>query len=206
MPKVTDEYKEKKRAEIIEFAMKCFAKKGYHATTVDDIVELSGTSKGSVYHYFKSKEEIYLTLLAKSRNELMVRVQTMFANPISAKEKLNQLIGLYEKIKVNDQEWFSRQRVHMEFWILASRNEVLRGSLIEHSNEFIKLIQIVIEEGKENREFKSSIDSKSAAQAFWSMIDGMFLHMMAGKEEYPFKSTFTFMMKMWLDSLIPSSK
>ena len=46
------------KGKIIDAAMKLFLEKGYENTTMQDIVEASGMSKGTIYHYFKSKQEI----------------------------------------------------------------------------------------------------------------------------------------------------
>ncbi len=51
------------RTRILEAAAQVFAQKGYHETRVDDIVSVSGTSKGSVYFHFPSKEKIFLALI-----------------------------------------------------------------------------------------------------------------------------------------------
>lgn len=51
------------RTRILEAAVRVFAEKGYHETRVDDIVAESQTSKGSVYFYFPSKQEIFLALV-----------------------------------------------------------------------------------------------------------------------------------------------
>jgi AcrR family transcriptional regulator len=51
------------RERILSAAVQVFAEKGYHATRVDEIVEASGTSKGSVYFHFESKQEIFLALI-----------------------------------------------------------------------------------------------------------------------------------------------
>jgi AcrR family transcriptional regulator len=51
------------RDRLLAAAMEVFASKGYHGTSVDDIVSASDTSKGAFYHYFPSKKEIFLTLV-----------------------------------------------------------------------------------------------------------------------------------------------
>jgi TetR/AcrR family transcriptional regulator, fatty acid metabolism regulator protein len=51
------------RQRILDAAIEVFSRKGYHDTRVDDIVEASGTSKGGVYFYFRSKQEIFLALI-----------------------------------------------------------------------------------------------------------------------------------------------
>jgi len=58
MPKVTDAYLEARREEILDAATACFTRKGFHQTTMDDICRQAGLSPGTVYRYFKSKNEI----------------------------------------------------------------------------------------------------------------------------------------------------
>jgi TetR/AcrR family transcriptional repressor of uid operon len=53
---------EVRRAQILEAALECFATRGYHTATMDDLARASGLSKGSLYWYFSSKEEVFLAL------------------------------------------------------------------------------------------------------------------------------------------------
>jgi len=53
---------EERRAQILEAALDCFASKGFHAATMDDLVRASGLSKGSLYWHFESKEDVFLAL------------------------------------------------------------------------------------------------------------------------------------------------
>jgi AcrR family transcriptional regulator len=61
MPKVVPEYKDLAKKRIIDAAYKIFYKKGYNSSTMNDIAEEVGVSKGSLYSYFKSKEELLQT-------------------------------------------------------------------------------------------------------------------------------------------------
>ncbi|MFW9788150.1 MAG: TetR/AcrR family transcriptional regulator, partial [Candidatus Thorarchaeota archaeon] len=56
MPRVVPEYKEKARHRIIEAGASMFTQRGFHGTSMDDIAEVLGVSKGAVYQYFKSKK------------------------------------------------------------------------------------------------------------------------------------------------------
>jgi TetR/AcrR family transcriptional repressor of uid operon len=58
MPKVTEAYLEARRQEILDAAIACFTRKGFHQTTMDDICRQAALSPGAVYRYFASKEEI----------------------------------------------------------------------------------------------------------------------------------------------------
>src|SRR5512133_2803348 len=58
MPKVTEEHSVARRQQIIDAAYRCFARKGFHQTTMRDIYAEAGLSPGAVYHYFDSKHDI----------------------------------------------------------------------------------------------------------------------------------------------------
>jgi AcrR family transcriptional regulator len=51
-----------RRAQILEAALECFATRGYHTATMDDLARASGLSKGSLYWHFSSKEQVFLAL------------------------------------------------------------------------------------------------------------------------------------------------
>lgn len=64
MPKVTEQYAEARRQQIIDAAYRCLADKGFNETTMRDIYEEAGLSAGAVYHYFRSKDEIIAASLS----------------------------------------------------------------------------------------------------------------------------------------------
>jgi len=68
--------REETRRRILESATQVFASKGFHNAAVDDIVKASGTSKGAVYFYFESKEQIFLSLVEGYASTLAQEIQT----------------------------------------------------------------------------------------------------------------------------------
>lgn len=69
MPKVSEEHLEARRQQIIDAAVQCFARAGIHGTSLDDIRLAADLSRGAVYHYFKSKEDIIDALRERSIEE-----------------------------------------------------------------------------------------------------------------------------------------
>src|SRR5437764_10333023 len=62
MPRVSDEYMARRREEILEAAKACFAREGFHATSMRDVYRECGLSPGAVYNHFASKDEIVRSL------------------------------------------------------------------------------------------------------------------------------------------------
>ena len=84
MPKISEEKKKQRQMDILKTALGLFSKKGYYATSIDDITREAGISKGLVYNYFKSKEEIFFEL-AEHWND--------FINSPSLGDTLSQVIS-----------------------------------------------------------------------------------------------------------------
>lgn len=85
--------KEKKREQIKGIALKLFIDNGYSKTTMDEIVQAVGISKGGMYHHFSNKEEIFLELL-KDGNEYRKNlvVEYMRENSQSRNEKIVEML------------------------------------------------------------------------------------------------------------------
>ncbi len=65
MPKVTEEHVEARRRQILSAALRCFAREGFHRTTMQDIFGESDLSPGAVYSYFKGKDELIAAIVAE---------------------------------------------------------------------------------------------------------------------------------------------
>lgn len=74
MPKIAEEARAARRDQIIAAAAECFARSGYHVTTMADIAEAAGVSKGTPYLYFSSKEALFLALYEEWDCGLAARV------------------------------------------------------------------------------------------------------------------------------------
>ena len=73
MPKISEERRAERRDSIIQAARECFARKGLHTTTMDDIIRQSGLSAGAVYGYFTSKEQLIFAALTPAMAGLAQR-------------------------------------------------------------------------------------------------------------------------------------
>ena len=62
MPKVTREHLDARRAQILEAAQRCFARQGFHATTMQDVLSESQLSAGALYRYFRGKKELVVAV------------------------------------------------------------------------------------------------------------------------------------------------
>ena len=200
-PIVSEEYKRKKKKEILSGALACFAKKGFQAATIDDIVAYSGISKGAIYNYFKSKEEIYLELLNEQTESANARLAEKISVFSSAEEKLEYLFDLYRDMSPFSQERKDRITVQLEFTLHSSRDENLNRILNERGKKFfLKLITDIMEEGQNTGEFRSDADPNHVAGLFWTFMDGAMLHRVIN-EEYPYRTIIDYVKSLVLQDL-----
>lgn len=87
------ETKQDTRERILDAALNVFSNKGYHDTRLDEIVDESGTSKGSIYHYFPNKEKLFVALVDKFTDLLERKVQETVPEDAPAMERVDAALG-----------------------------------------------------------------------------------------------------------------
>jgi AcrR family transcriptional regulator len=169
-PKISDAKKEERRIAILNAAFECFSEKGYFITTVDDIVEASGASKGAIYLYFKSKEEIFISLTDYLTNLAIANFAKKFAEISSPLEKLRYFIQHNLPLTERQKKYYS---VHYEFWLYSAKQPELRKFMEERAEKLIQFLAEIIQEGKEKGEFREEIDNRVMSLLLWATLDGI---------------------------------
>ena len=149
MPKVTEEYREERRQQIISAAEVCFARLGIHGTTLEDIRAEADLSRGAVYHYFKSKEDIIEGLRERSRKADM----EAFQDKVTGGDAFGDLMSMFKyalEINLGENKDID-SRVATFLWAEALINDRIRDSqmrLIEANRPLCQsLVKRVQEEG-----------------------------------------------------------
>lgn len=173
-PRVTTEYKEERRAQILQGALYCFAEKGFQATTINDIAQYLQVSKGAIYTYFKSKEEIYIELMRERTQSVIAEIKEQFQCIEKAEDKMQFLFRHFRLESYSLMRQFGK--IHFEFWIYSTRKQELQLLMENRYEEVIQLVKQVIHQGKKNGEFRYDLDDQMMSQLFWILRDGISLH------------------------------
>jgi AcrR family transcriptional regulator len=201
MPRVSDAYKEEKRAAILEGALQIFADKGYAATTIDDIVRRLGMSKGAIYNYFSSKEDMYAQIMDGRMNRLVASLRGGFEQEAAAAPKLRYLIQ-----RLTSQPLEDLRRLlsfHLEYSLHASRNGELKASLQKHADAALSFMAELIAEGQRRGEFRPEVDARLAASMFWALRDGIALDVLSDGEQEQYAALMSGMEDMLFRYLQP---
>ena len=81
MPKVTEEHVAARRRQILSAALRCFARQGFHRTTMQDIFREADLSPGAVYSYFGSKDELIAAIIAAMMG-FVAETAALFSQPL----------------------------------------------------------------------------------------------------------------------------
>jgi len=171
-PLMPEGYLETRRRQIIEAAVSCFSKKGFHQTTMQDICKAAGLSPGAVYNYFRSKEDIISSCaeVSEKRNE------EIFWNATSeARDSISVFDSIMSAFFSLAKEEGTEQAVRfdLEMWAEATRNERIGGILQENKdatmNQLIKGVKRAQNEGV----FSKALDSTAIAQVLFSLVLGL---------------------------------
>lgn len=183
-PRVTEAYKEEKRASILAGALHCFLDKGFQATTADDIARRLRISKGTLYGYFASKEEIYIQLAHARMDEMIESLNALHEETSSAKAMLRHMFERFRRQPLDElRKWLT---FHLEFTTYASRRPELIASNRAYLDKALKLLSRILAAGKQSGEFRADLDESAAAYLFWAVRDGlaMSFHLDGDETEY----------------------
>ena len=166
-PNVSDE----RTSQIITAAEDVFSKKGFSAARMDDIAEETGLSKGTLYLYFKSKNDIIIAIL----DRIFQREFKVFEQIDFSKTSATDTIWLFVDTIAKDIKYFLRAiPIAYEFLALAFRNKTVQEALKVYVNRYMDILIPIIQRGIDSGEFKN-VDPQEVAIAMGAILEGTIL-------------------------------
>ena len=171
MPKISENRRREQFERILAAAASCFSREGYHPTTVDDIANEAGLSKGSIYTYFESKERIFLTLAGRSHQAKLALLSQSYSESESPWTKLCkvwcEIINSWASVDLQ------QLRVTYEFWMEASQYPDLRTVLEARYAESEQVFTAILQDGIRHKQFSRTLNVHMLTRVFWAMTDGL---------------------------------
>ncbi len=177
MPK--PDVREERTAQIIAAAIAAFARLGFDKTRMDDIAREAGVSKGTLYLYFKSKDEIITAVLDQFFTDEMDGVADLLAAPIPVAHKLETLI--VQMMADTESQLGQYLSVWLEFYAIAAREGAFREKMLEYMHQFIDLFTALIQLGVDNGEFRP-VNARDAAMVASAQLEGLLMYWAIDRE------------------------
>ena len=151
----------KTKRKIFETSMDLFAKKGYEATSIEEITSVVGVAKGTLYYHFSSKEEIFNFLVEEGMKLLKNSIDIKTSKLENSIDKLKAIILIQLKIIVKYENFISM--LLSQIWGQEPRNLKCRSYVFE----YINMIEVIIKEGMEKEELITGDSSVIASRNIW---------------------------------------
>lgn len=165
--------KERRRLEILDAAEDLFADKGLQITTMDDVAERSELSKGTLYLYFKNKEELYLGINARAKRQLRQMMESAYQQKESGRDKVFSLGQAYLA--------FCHQypNYHQIMLFCSSQEGEQLGSnpyaeeAHYHGEKALGLLVQALSVGQQDGSIRPGIEPLKTAILLWAQLNGL---------------------------------
>ncbi len=169
MPKVLPEHLQRRREQIIDAACACFAREGFHRTTMHDICEEADLSPGAVYRYFPSKED-----LIRSIGDDSCQRQLDLIESIRGIDDMRQALATLAA------QSFARVAgiegsIDIDLWAEAMRSPAIKESLNRGSKELRDSFMGLVRDGQARGDLNPDLDPEAVARVFISLFQGLVL-------------------------------
>ena len=193
---------EERREQILDAAGAVFARMGFHDARMDDIVDHANLSKGGVYWYFKSKDELAAALvervLARSAGSLrkLLEIDQPFVERMS-------LLGQY--IAADVRALNKLRGVILEFYALAARDAGVRRRVRTYIDEFIELFATMIQQGIDRGQCKQT-DPRRTAAVLEATCEGLMILWLVDTTDFNIDEMADQVTSLFLDALQPTTE
>ena len=173
MPRVDDRYLASRRRQIMDAAVACFARDGFHRATMADIVAETGLSAGAIYRYFPAKEDIVAAVAAErhTREAAVLADAAAAADPGDVLRDLAR-VSLGRLADPAEQRW---RRVTIQLWGEALRDDRVMRIVRSGLDEPIEVIAALLRRGQADGSVPAGIDPESAARVCAAIFQGLVL-------------------------------
>lgn len=163
---------EVRKNQILDAATTVFARLGFHHARMDDIVKESGLSKGTLYWYFKSKEDLIAAISQRLYTQELERLQRILV----AEGPVSERLLLLARDRVASLERTSDLLpIFFEFYAAAVHQKWVHQTISEYSRKFRELLEALIQQGIDSGEFRP-VNAAETAISLASIFEGLTIH------------------------------
>ena len=178
MPKISPAQEQQRREQILAAATVCFARQGYHATSMDDVVRQSGLSVGAIYTYFASKEELFLALSDRRAEQTLSYLNELFRKPGPMPDKSREAVDYF--FRMLSDELLPLARVTVEFMAEAAKSERIQQRQQQRCESIRQFLHWLLSDAQARGEVRSDVDIDASVELMMALNEGILLLSVAG--------------------------
>jgi TetR/AcrR family fatty acid metabolism transcriptional regulator len=167
-----------KRERILASALKVFAQKGFFGAKVSDVAEAAGVAVGTIYLYFKSKDDLLISVFEQQMESIHAELGSAMAGGKDATDKLRRFVRAYIQLVQSNRH--GTEVITIE---LRQSAKFMKEYQNPRFAEFLKLLASIIDEGQKTGKLRGDIPAPVAARALFGALDELALWWVSGKGE-----------------------
>jgi TetR/AcrR family fatty acid metabolism transcriptional regulator len=168
-----------KRAAILEAATAVFAERGFFGAQVADIARSAGIAAGTVYLYFRSKDEILTSIFDRTMKDAIAEARAALAEVKDPNERLRRIARLHLARLGRDRSLAIVFQVE-----LRQTTKFMERFSATGLRDYLLLIQETIEDGQSRGMFRKSLSARTAAKIFFGALDEMATNWILSRRRY----------------------
>lgn len=167
-----------KRQRILDAAISVFAKRGFYNARVSDIAREAGVADGTIYLYFKSKDDLLISLFEDKMEVIIGRFRATLADDDRASVRLRRFIQLHLEMVAAEPTLAEVLTVE-----LRQSAKFMREYKAPKFGEYLGLLGEIIELGRQTREFRTDLDPAIAKRVLFGALDEVSLHWVSSRRK-----------------------
>jgi AcrR family transcriptional regulator len=175
MPKVSQSHLEARRQQILDAAVGCFSRHGFHPTTMQDLIRESGLSAGAIYTYFASKEEL-IEAIAERRHARELALIEKAGSDGEITNTVERLIQSFFRLLIDNKEKRER-RLAVQLWGEALRNPRVLRTVRKGVDEPRKMLIRLLQQARDHGDLLPQCDPEAMARTMIALFQGLVLQL-----------------------------
>jgi AcrR family transcriptional regulator len=165
-----EERREQTRSALLDAAADVFARRGFHAASLDEVADAAGFSKGAVYSNFTSKDDLFQSLIEDRGRKLVAEfADAAVRGEQDASSLIERLSDVYLRRKADENDW----ALWMEFTLYALRKPELRRRLIEEGRQTHRMVVDIVEQHAGQAHVEPPIPAAHIAYIYAALFTGL---------------------------------
>jgi TetR/AcrR family fatty acid metabolism transcriptional regulator len=169
-----------KRARILRAAIRVFAKDGFYATRVSEIAKAAGVADGTIYLYFKSKDDVLITIFEEGITQLLTILREVGESEEPFETRISRIIELQLGLLEDQRDLAEVITVN-----LRQSSRLLKQYAAPLFMQYIDVIAAVVRQGQEAGAFRPDLNPRVVARSLFGALDAILLTWALGEGDAP---------------------
>jgi len=186
-----------KRHRILRAAIRIFSQRGFFNSKVSDIARAAGVADGTIYLYFKNKDDLLISLFEEKMGEIVAEVREQVSREDAPMDRLRIFIDNHMDLLVREAGLVEVIQVE-----LRQSNKFMKEYVPVKFLEYLDVLGDILEEGKRDGTFRADLNVKTARRAIFGALDEISLaHVLSRKRKYLPKESAAEIFRIFADGL-----